>query len=173
LGVAKRIPDLGAAGGYFAVKFSRAVGDRGRVLAIDLDGTALSYMGAYFQREGVTNAELVQAKADDPGLPPASVDLIFLRDVYHHIERPETYFRHLAAALKPGGRVAIIDYRPDAGLFRRLFGHHSDPDAIVRQMRDAGYDKLTQFDFLPSQSFLIFASDRRQFERPTGLPKPG
>ena len=88
-----------------------------------------------------------------------SVDLVFMRNVCHHIPNRVEYFRKLENSLKPDGRVAIIEYKRGGGLFsfRRMFGHYVPKEIIVEEMNKARYQLEKAFDFLPEQSFTIFS----------------
>lgn len=106
------IADLGAGTGYFAVRFAKRV-PKGRVLANDIEPDMVRYLGDRAAKEGLTNVVPVQGEAGDPKLPEA-VDVAFMCDVYHHIEDRAGYFRKVAAMLRPGGRVVIVDFKKDA-----------------------------------------------------------
>lgn len=87
------------------------------------------------------------------------LDLVFLRNVYHHIPDRVNYFRDMATSLKGEGKIAIIDYDGRAGLsFHRLFGHFVPKDTIIEEMKEAGYRLHQEHTFLPQQSFLIFSA---------------
>jgi SAM-dependent methyltransferase len=107
-----RVADLGAGTGYFAMRLARRV-PRGRVLANDLEPDMVRYLGERAAKEGLSNLTAVQGRPDDPALPEA-VDVAFMCNVYHHLEDPVGYFRKLAAQLRPGGRVIVVDFEKDA-----------------------------------------------------------
>lgn len=102
-------------------------------------------------------ADLLQSRSayDDPGLPQDGVDLIFTCDTYHHLENRSAYFEHAARYLRPGGRVAILDFS-GKGWFVTLFGHFTPADVIRQEMEAAGYRLERSFDFIDRQSFQIF-----------------
>jgi SAM-dependent methyltransferase len=149
------VADIGAGTGYFAVRLARAV-PRGRVFAVDAEPDMVRYLGERAKREGVANLVPVQAAPDDPRLP-APVDLVLLVNTYHHIPARVEYFRRLRASLKPGGRVAIIDYRPEAPMgpppaTRVPYG------VVADDLMRAGYVVLENYSLLPHQYFLVFAA---------------
>ena len=81
---------------------------------------------------------------------------------YHHIEERSAYFANLRVALSPGGRVAHLDDRHDVPIPLRWLqgdGHWSDPEALRAEMREAGYERTMEFDYLPMQSFQVFAPE--------------
>jgi ubiquinone/menaquinone biosynthesis C-methylase UbiE len=150
-----RVADLGAGGGYFTFRLADAVGATGRVYAVDIDPDMVEYLKARAAADGYRNVEVVTAAADNPGLPPESVDVLFTCNTYHHLPERSAYFARARTALRPGGRVAIIDYN-GKGWFGRLFGHATSADTIRSEMNAAGYRPAQQYDFLAEQSFMIF-----------------
>lgn len=150
------VADLGAGGGYFTFRLADAVGPNGKVYAVDVDASMLDYIRQRAAEEGRRNIVTVLADFNDPKLPDASIDLLFTSDTYHHLEERSQYFARGARVLRPGGRVAIIDLN-SSGWLMWLFGHSTEPEDIVAEMRAAGYELQSDHDFLSRQSFLIFA----------------
>jgi len=143
-----QVADLGAGGGYFTFRLADAVGPTGRVYAVDIDPDMLEYLADRVRDEGRANVEVVEAAPDDSRLPAASVDLVFLCNTYHHLSERVTYFEALRARLRPGGRVAIVEYRTG--------NHGTSPDLIRGELTRAGYAEVKEETFLSEQSFLIF-----------------
>jgi ubiquinone/menaquinone biosynthesis C-methylase UbiE len=152
------IADIGAGGGYFTFHLADATGPEGTVYAVDVDPGMISYLGERARDEGYDNVETILAEAADPGLPRGGIDLVFLSNTYHHINDRTGYFRRLAADLRPGGRVAIVEFQRK-GWLQRLFAHATESEVIRSEMETAGYVVAEQFDFLERQSFLVFARD--------------
>ncbi len=151
-----RVADLGAGGGYFTWRLAEAVGPAGKVYAVDVDETALRLIERETAQRGVTDVELIRATPTDARLPVAGVDLIFTCNTYHHLPDRTAYFRSLARALRPGGRIAVIEHK-DSGW---LFGHATPKETVLREMEAAGYRVIQEFDFLPQQHFLVFSPIR-------------
>jgi arsenite methyltransferase len=152
------VADIGAGGGYFSLRFADAVGRGGRVFAVDTDSGFLEFVDNNAKEKGLDNIETVLATEDELPLPRGSIDLVFMRDVTHHLPNPVKYFRKLRDVLKREGRIAIIEYRRGGGFsFHRMFGHFVPKEVIVAQMHEAGYQLKEDFDFLPEQSFTIFS----------------
>lgn len=147
------IADIGSGTGYFAVRFARMV-PQGRVHGVDTEPDMVNYLAERAKREGLKNIVAVAASPGDPRLPEKT-DLIVLVDVYHHIEDRERYFRRLQDSLKPGGRVAIIDFRMDSPegppKSARVL-----PEQVKAELQRAGYALAEEHGFLPNQYFLIF-----------------
>ncbi|GIW41938.1 MAG: hypothetical protein KatS3mg076_2515 [Candidatus Binatia bacterium] len=150
------VADLGAGTGYFTVRFAEAVGPEGVVYAVDVDRAVLEYTKERAERAGHRNVRTVLADASDPRLPPASVDLVFVCNTYHHLKNREEYFRGVKNALRPDGILAVVEYRP-RGILHRWFGHGTAPETIRRELEAAGYTLVHEFPaLLPRQSFLVF-----------------
>lgn len=151
------VADIGAGTGYFAVRLAQAL-PQGRVFAVDVEPDMLRHIEDRARRLQLGCLRPVLAAADDPKLPQP-VDRVLLVNTYHHIGGREAYFRRLAAFLKPGGAVAIIDYTSASP-----FGPPPSsrlPAATVRdEMQRAGYALAAEHAFLPHQYFLVFAPAR-------------
>jgi arsenite methyltransferase len=157
LQIGKRVADIGAGGGYYALRFAEVVGTGGKVFAVDTDPMFLEFIQAKAKEKGLSNIETVLTTKDSAALPRKGVDLIFMRNVCHHIAKRAKYFRGLKDALGTDGRIAIIEYRGGKRVsFHRLFGHYVPKERILKEMDEAGYQVENAFDFLPEQSFTIF-----------------
>ncbi len=158
------VVDLGAGSGYFTRRFAEVVGAEGTIYAVDVEREMLAYVErSLSQRTARAKVELILASPEDPKLPPASADLIFLCNVYHHLEERTAYFTRLMPALRPGGRVAIIDFYHDersgnVGFPRR---HLVARETVIEEMARAGYRLAREHRFLPRQYFLEFEPAER------------
>ncbi|NNL85402.1 MAG: methyltransferase domain-containing protein [Myxococcales bacterium] len=155
-----RVADLGAGSGYFTFRLADAVGPEGRVYAVDVDEDMLALLRERVAEEGASQVEVVHASYDDARIPEPGVDVILTVDTYHHLEDREAYFARLAESLKPGGRLAVIDFDEPAGFIHRTFlsSHRMDPEVIEAELSAAGYRLQERHDFLPQQSFMVFAA---------------
>jgi predicted methyltransferase len=147
------VADIGAGTGYFAVRLANMV-PAGKVYAVDVEPAMVKHLAARAKKEKRPNLVAVAGKPDDPRLPEKA-DLVVLVDVYHHVDEREKYFRKLAGYLRPGGRVAIIDFRLDAPQGPPRAARVA-PERVASELQAAGYKLVTQHDFLPSQYFLVF-----------------
>jgi ubiquinone/menaquinone biosynthesis C-methylase UbiE len=150
------VADLGVGGGYFTWRLADAVGESGRVYAVDVDADMTSHIADQSREKGYANVQPVLAEFDDPLLPEAGVDLIFTCNTYHHIEHRDEYFRRAARYLRPGGRVAVVEPRGQGWFQRWLFPHFVAAEVILAEMEAAGYRRVEVFDYLERQSFQVF-----------------
>lgn len=151
------VADVGSGTGYFAVRMATML-PQGRVYGVDIEPDMVRYLADRAQRERRDNVVSIAGAPDDPRLPE-KVDLVLMVDVLHHIDRPEAYLERLRGVLKPGGRVAIIDFRLDADLgppkAARL-----PPTRVKALFASAGYRVASEYRFLPKQYFIVFAPSR-------------
>lgn len=147
------VADLGAGTGYFSARLANMLRN-GRVYAVDLEPGMVKHLAKRAREERLPNLVAVQASPGDARLP-AKVDLVLLVDVYHHIDAREAYFRRLRGALKPGGRVAIIDFRLDSPEGPPKHSRLA-PRQVKDEMKAAGYTLADEHSFLPRQYFLVF-----------------
>jgi SAM-dependent methyltransferase len=148
-----RVADIGAGTGYFSVRIARRV-PQGRVFAVDIEPDMIRYLGERAHHEHLHVLEPVQARADNPDLPEP-VDLVLLVDTYHHIDGRVAYFSRLKSALRPGGRLAIVDFRMDAQEGPPV-EHRIPPERVTAELEQAGYALVATHGFLPRQYFLVF-----------------
>ena len=151
------VGDVGAGSGYFTIRLASRVGPKGRVYANDIQKEMLKMLGARLATERIANVTLVQGLVDDPKLPASSLDLVLMVDVYHEFSEPQKMLRGIRMALKPGGRLVLLEYRkedPDVPI--RL--EHKMTVAEARLELEAEGFRLSKVDGrLPRQHILIFA----------------
>ena len=151
------VADIGAGTGYFSRRLATAVGSNGAVFVVEVEPNLVAHLRDRAEKEKTPNVVPVLASADNPRLPPASIDLALFVDAYHHVDGRMAYLRVLDRSLKPGARVAIIEWK--AG--KRPFGpkeedHKLPPDQVEREMREAGFESVATADLLPHQYILVF-----------------
>ena len=144
------VADVGAGTGYFSRRFARQVA---HVYAEDVDPEALNFL----RREGLAKVTVVPGKPENPMLPPNSCDVVFMCDVLHMVENRPAFLRNIIPALKPGGKVAVIEfYRRELPVGPPLWARLSEKEAEEDFLK--GSFKLEkQLTFLPYQYFLIFS----------------
>lgn len=144
------VADIGAGSGLFTRAMAKEAAP-GVVHAVDINPNLLTHIEKSAQEAGLTNIETILAAEDDPRLPEM-LDVVFICDTLHYIEDPERYLRELHAHVRPGGRVAIIDF------FRNWppMSNQFSPDQLERWMKEAGFALVETHDFIEDQYFLIF-----------------
>ena len=147
------VADIGSGTGYFAMRFANMV-PKGRVYGVDIEPDMVKYLAERAEREKRQNMIAIAGTPGDPRLPEKA-DLILMVDVFHHIDDRERYFRGLRASLKPGGRIAIIDFRLDSPEGPPAVARIA-PDRVTAEMKGAGYAMVQEHRFLPNQYFLVF-----------------
>jgi len=154
------IADIGSGGGFFTFLFSHIVGNKGTVYAIDANEDFLEYINNQAAENGLTNIKTALATEDAIPIPHHSVDLVFVRNVYHHLLNRVQYFTQVKQLLSPSARVSIIEYSRHGSIFsfHRRCDHNVPQEIIVEEMNKAGYTISSSFDFLPVQSFTIFTT---------------
>lgn len=150
------VADIGAGSGYFTRRFAKAVAPAGKVYAVDIAEDILGYLKKETEKQNLNNIVFVLSKEDDPMLPENSVSLAFFVDVTHHIANRANFYRKLKPALKKGGRMAIIDFPPDAPVHAHKPEELVPRSQAVEEAEQAGFKLKKEFKFLPRQYFLLF-----------------
>lgn len=132
------VADIGAGEGYYTVRLSRSVGGKGRVLAEDIVPETRDRLAIRVQREGLDNVAVRLGLPDDPKLPAASFDRIFLVHMYHEVEQPYAFLWHLRDGLKPGGLVVVVDAR------RPVRQHGMPPKLLSCEFASLGLTRLRE-----------------------------
>jgi len=150
------VADVGAGSGYMTIKLSKKVGPQGKVYANDIQPGMLDLLNKRLVKSKITNVTTVLGTQDDPKLPAGALDLILMVDVYHELSQPQVMLRQLRAALKPGGRLVLLEYRKE------------DPDVPIRpehkmsvadaklEVEAEGFTLTKTNEDLPRQHILIF-----------------
>ena len=150
------IADIGAGSGVFSLPMGRAVRPGGTVYAVDIVKELLDHIETEATEQGMVNVKPILGGPSDP-LLPVDVDLMFLNDVLHHIEDRAGYLATLALYLKPGARIAIIDFRPDQS------PHKGDPTMIVSEeqatkwLEPAGLKPVEHINLYSDRWFVVYA----------------
>ena len=147
------IADIGSGTGYFSARFANMV-PKGRVYGVDTEPDMVKYLAERAKREGLKNITAVTGAPGDARLPEKA-DLIIMVDVFHHIADRARYLKKLQGSLKPGGRLAIIDFRMDSPDGPPKSARIT-PDSVKTELKGAGYALIQEHAFLPNQYFLIF-----------------
>ena len=149
------VADIGAGAGVFSLPLARAVRPGGKLYAVEVDEKLLEHIVELGTEQGVTNIDPVFGEYDDPLLPPG-VDLAFIHDVLHHIEKREVYLKNLAGYLKPGGRIAVIDFKPGAGGHREDAKMQLGQEQVTAMMATVGLKPAEEVKLFEDKWFVIF-----------------
>ena len=161
------VVDIGAGTGYFTRRFATAVGAQGKAIGLDIESTMVTHINEDAQKRQLTNLSARQVSPHDPQLAPQSVDVVFICDTYHHMQERVAYARLLAQALKPGGRVVIVDFQKRPLPLGPPMEWKLAPEAVTEEFRQAGFQLARSVEFLPYQYFLEFtvSPDKQQTRR--------
>lgn len=147
------VADIGAGTGYFSTRLAKSAAAP-KVYAVDIEPSMVAHLTERAKGEGLPNMSAVLAGADTANLPEP-VDVVLMVDTFHHIPNRAAYFTALKAKLKPGGRVAIVDFRKDAPQGPPVEFRFT-PDQITAELAQAGFHLQSAHDFLPQQLFLVY-----------------
>jgi predicted methyltransferase len=150
------VADIGAGSGYITERLSARVGATGRVFANDVQPQMLEILSRRLALKRITNVTLVQGTVDDPKLAPASVDLALMVDVYHELSQPQVMLHHLREALKPGGRLVLLEYRKEDPAIPIKPEHKMSVAEAKLEVEAEGFTLSTVDEALPRQHILIF-----------------
>ena len=166
LGPTSRVADVGAGGGAFSLEMASRIVPKGHVFATEIDDDAVADIRAAVSTAGLENVTVSRAAEASANLPTACCDAIFLRDVYHHITKPAETNRSVRDALRPHGRLAIIDFVPSwflstffrvPGVLPNRGGHGIPPGIVVSEMQHAGLKLIDRLDeWTRGQYCLVF-----------------
>lgn len=151
----KAVADFGAGSGWFTVRAAKRIAPAGTVYAEDINPKAIAYIEQRAHREQLSDVKAVLGTADDPKLPPGSVDAVLMLKSYHEIAHPLELLRNLKPALRPGARVGVIDRKGNGA------DHGLDPSILIKEMAQSGYRLSGSYDFTKADGqdyFLIFVA---------------
>jgi len=150
------VADIGAGSGYITERLAARVGPAGKVFANDVQPQMLDLLARRLARKKIANVTLVQGTLDDPKLPPESVDLALMVDVYHEFSQPQAMLRHLREALKPGGRMVLLEYRKEDPAIPIRPEHKMSVAEAKLEVEAEGFTLSKVDESLPRQHILIF-----------------
>jgi ubiquinone/menaquinone biosynthesis C-methylase UbiE len=150
------VADVGAGSGYITLKLARAVGPMGKVYANDLQPGMLDLLQKNVAKAKVTNVVPILGGMDDPKLPADSIDLAIMVDVYHEFSEPQKMLQHLREALKPTGRLVLLEYRAEDPNVPIRPEHKMTKAQVKQEVEHEGFKQSRVFDDLPWQHLFIF-----------------
>ena len=150
------VADLGAGSGYMTVRLARRVGPTGSVYAVDIQPEMLALLSERLKRERIANVMPVLGAVDDPKLPPSALDLVLMVDVYHELQEPQQMLRRVRDALKPSGRLVLIEYRKEDRSIPIRPEHKMTVAEAKLELEAEGFRLWTVNSRLPRQHVMIF-----------------
>ena len=150
------VADIGAGSGYMTIRLAAQVGPAGRVFANDVQPQMLEMLRRRLADRQVTNVTLVQGDIDDPKLPAGAIDLALMVDVYHELSRPQTMLKRLREALRPGGRLVLLEYRKEDPAIPIRPEHKMSVREVKLELEAEGFTLADVDESLPRQHLLVF-----------------
>jgi len=150
------VADVGAGSGYLSFPIARRVGNKGKVLAVDIQPEMLEIIRRKAKESGVGNVETILGASDDPKVPAGTADLILLVDVYHELDKPYEMTQNMIRGLKPGGRLVLVEYRAEDPFVPIKPLHKMTEAQVRREMAQFPLRWKETVRSLPRQHVLIF-----------------
>ena len=149
------IADIGAGSGYYSSRMAKKVGPAGRVYATDIQPGMIAILERRIKAENLANVTPVLGAMDDPSLPPQSIDLAIMVDVYHELQQPQLFLQRLKAAFKPGGRLVLLEFRKEDPQVPILEVHKMSVAEVKQELEAEGYALDRVIDVLPWQHIIV------------------
>jgi ubiquinone/menaquinone biosynthesis C-methylase UbiE len=151
------VADVGAGSGYYTIRLARIVGPMGKIYASDIQPGMIALIQQNVARAKIDNVVPVLGTADDPKLPPASIDLAIMVDVYHEFSEPQRMLQRIREALKPDGRLVLLEYRAEDPNVPILPDHKMTKAQVKLEIEHEGFRQSRVYDDLPWQHLFVFA----------------
>jgi predicted methyltransferase len=149
------VADIGAGSGYYSSRIAKRVGPTGRVYATDIQPGMIEILERRIKAEGLTNVTTILGGMDDPKLPPRSIDLAIMVDVYHELQQPQLFLQRLKETFKPGGRLVLLEFRKEDPKVPILEVHKMSVAEVRAEMEAEGFVLDKVIDTLPWQHILV------------------
>lgn len=165
VGASSTVADVGAGSGELTVRMAHVVETNGRVYSTDINPERLKEIRQAVEKAGLQNVTVVEGGSARTNLPDECCDAIFMRHVYHHLGDPQEMNASLRRSLKPGGRVAVVDFAPDTGRSappgRRDSGkaHGVSPETVIEELSEGGFVNVRQLAW-PSSGYFLVVGER-------------
>jgi ubiquinone/menaquinone biosynthesis C-methylase UbiE len=151
--------DMGCGNGFYTLPLAKLVGDDGRVIAVDIQREMLGLLKDRAAADKIDNIDYLLGTVVDPKLEPNSVDLMLMVDVYHEFSHPEQMLKAIRVSLKPGGRVALVEFRAEDPKVPIKELHKMSKQQILKEFKPNGFNLVEEFDKLPWQHLMFFGRD--------------
>ncbi len=157
--------DLGCGNGFYTLPMAELVGEKGRIYAVDIQQEMLHLLDERAKDAGHANIEPVLGSPIDPRLPEGKLDLILLVDVYHEMSHPEHMLREMRRALRPQGRLVLVEFRLEDPEVPIKLLHKMSKEQIKKELLPNGYRLVEEYDDLPWQHMMFFEPDTKAAEK--------
>ena len=164
------VADIGAGSGYFTRRLSAKVGQEGRVMAVDIQPEMLAILRRSLTAAGISNVTMILGKETSPNLPPNSVDLVLMVDVYHEFSFPHEMMTQIHSALKPGGQVVWVEYRLEDPTVPIKLLHKMSRQQVHKEATFQGFEFVRSYEGLPRQHVLFYKKSSNDAPPPTSKP---
>jgi ubiquinone/menaquinone biosynthesis C-methylase UbiE len=170
------VADIGAGGGALEPAISRAIGTEGRLYATDVNADRLADIRKVIASASLSNVTVLEGGAAETKLPEACCDAIFMRLVYHHFGDPPAMNASLLRSLKPGGRLAVLEFRPASGVTaapgKRGEGssHGAMPATVIEELTAAGFGDVREVPWPSAPTFAVLAQRPEKWNYPPLVP---
>ena len=158
------IADVGCGTGYFTRRMAKRTGAGGKVYGVDIQPRMIESLKKNLASEGITNVEGIVSKEDDPMLPAGAIDLILMVDVYHEFGNPQVMLRKMREALKPTGRMVLLEYRKEDPKVPIRFEHKMTVEEAKAEIEAEGFRLDKVISTLPRQHILVFVPAKRRVQ---------
>jgi len=149
------VADIGAGSGYYTTRMAKLVGATGRVYATDIQPGMIELLNRRIQAEGLGNVTPVLSGVGDPKLPPQSIDLAIMVDVYHELQTPQVFLQKLREVFKPGGRLVLVEFRKEDPKVPILEVHKMSVAEVKSELEAEGFVLDKVIDVLPWQHIIV------------------
>ncbi len=149
------VADIGAGSGYYTSRMSKLVGATGKVYATDIQPGMIELLNRRIQSEGLANVTPILGGMDDPKLPPNSIDLAIMVDVYHELQTPQVFLQKLREVFKPGGRLVLVEFRKEDARVPILEVHKMSVAEVKTELEAEGFVLDKVIDVLPWQHIIV------------------
>lgn len=154
--------DMGCGNGFYTLKMAPMVGEKGKILAVDIQKEMLEMLDKRAAASKVTSVETILGTVADPKLPEGKVDLILCVDVYHEFDHPVEMLAAMRKSLAPGGRMVLVEFRAEDPKVPIKPLHKMSKEQILKEIPPNGFKLVEQFDKLPWQHVMFFEKDEKK-----------
>jgi ubiquinone/menaquinone biosynthesis C-methylase UbiE len=154
------VADIGAGSGFITQRLAAKVGSSGKVYAVDIQQEMLDFIEQKMKSRGLRNVLPILGTISNPNLPTNAIDLVLMVDVYHEFSEPEAMMRHIVQCLKPGGRVAFVEYRAEDPAVPIKRVHKMSEAQVKKEAAVAGLKWEATLEDLPRQHLIIFRAPK-------------